>query len=136
MVFAIIDTNIVVSALLANEPSKSIPMQILSEALTGCVTPIVTDEILEEYVDVLHRDKFKFSAQKVNIILDGIIKRAVQINTDGVTSVLPDLDDVCFYNALLATTALKSILITGNSKHFPNSSSIMTPSEFYFKYLV
>lgn len=52
MVFAIIDTNIVVSALLANEPSKSIPMQILSEALTGCVTPIVTDEILEEYVDV------------------------------------------------------------------------------------
>lgn len=118
MVFAIIDTNIVVSALLANEPSKSIPMQILSEALTGCVTPIVTDEIL------------------VNIILDGIIKRAIQINTDGVTSVLPDLDDVCFYNALLATTALKSILITGNSKHFPNSSSIMTPSEFYFKYLV
>lgn len=136
MVFAIIDTNIVVSALLANEPSKSIPMQILSEALTGCVTPIVTDEILEEYVDVLHRDKFKFSAQKVNIILDGIIKRAIQINTDGVISVLPDLDDVCFYNALLATTALKSILITGNSKHFPNSSSIMTPSEFYFKYLV
>lgn len=136
MIFAIIDTNIVVSALLANEPSKSIPMQILSEALTGGVTPIVTDEILEEYVDVLHRDKFKFSAQKVNIILDGIIKRAIQINTDGVTSVLPDLDDVCFYNALLATTALKSILITGNSKHFPNSSSIMTPSEFYFKYLV
>lgn len=136
MIFAIIDTNIVVSALLANEPSKSIPMQILSEALTGCVTPIVTDEILEEYVDVLHRDKFKFSAQKVDIILDGIIKRAIQINTDGVTSVLPDLDDVCFYNALLATTALKSILITGNSRHFPNSSSIMTPSEFYSKYLV
>ena len=75
MIFAIIDTNIVVSALLAKEPSKSIPMQILSEALTGCVTPIVTDEILEEYVDVLHRDKFKFSAQKVNIILDSIIKR-------------------------------------------------------------
>ena len=53
--FAVIDTNVVVSALLNH---SSTPGKVLEEALVGRIIPLLHDEILDEYDDVLRRPKF------------------------------------------------------------------------------
>ncbi len=58
--FAVIDTNVVVSALLNRD---SVPGAILEEALTGRIIPILHDDFLSEYSEVLRRPKFKFDRQ-------------------------------------------------------------------------
>ena len=55
--YVVLDTNVVVSALLN---LSSIPGLILQEALAGRVIPLLHEDILDEYNDVLHRSKFRF----------------------------------------------------------------------------
>ena len=50
--FAVIDTNVIVSALLNR---ASTPGMVLEEALTGRIIPLLHDDILDEYSDVLRR---------------------------------------------------------------------------------
>ncbi len=59
----IIDTNVIVSALISN----SYPAKILEELVFGLkVTPCLTTEIFEEYLEVLRRDKFRKVSDFVN----------------------------------------------------------------------
>jgi len=60
----ILDTNVVVSALISN----SIPTKILYElVLTEKVKTCLSEEVFAEYVEVLNRDKFaKFTNFKTN----------------------------------------------------------------------
>ena len=44
--FAVIDTNVIISAMLN---FQSVPGQIVLEALTGKIIPLLNDEILAEY---------------------------------------------------------------------------------------
>ena len=60
--FAVPDTNVIVSALLKN---GSVPWQVAEEALHGDIIPVVNDEILAEYEEVLNRPKFKFEKRTV-----------------------------------------------------------------------
>ena len=135
MIFAIIDTNVIVSALLAKNRSASIPFQVLSEALVGDVVPIVSEEIMTEYIEVLQRPRFKFDPRRIKILIDDLNKRAMFVQVPDLVTLVPDQDDACFYNALLTTSSLGSVLITGNRKHFPESASIFTPTEFYNKFI-
>ena len=64
-------SNVVVSALLN---LSSIPGLILQEALAGRVIPLLHEDILDEYNDVLHRSKFKFDRRDIEIALTGLIK--------------------------------------------------------------
>ena len=59
--YAVIDTNVLVSALLAKR-ADSATVEVVAKLFDGSVTPVFSGEILEEYADVLHRDKFGFSA--------------------------------------------------------------------------
>lgn len=53
--YAVLDTNVVVSALFN---FSSVPGMILQEALAGRVIPLLHEDILDEYKEVLHRPKF------------------------------------------------------------------------------
>lgn len=53
----IIDTNIIVSALLSPDGKA---FQLLSEVLDGKYTVLISREVYEEYDEVLHREKFGF----------------------------------------------------------------------------
>ena len=64
--YAVLDTNVLVSALLAR---KSAPAQVLDEAVDGRIVPLYDDEILAEYEDVLRRDKFPFQEQEVQVVI-------------------------------------------------------------------
>ena len=52
--YAVIDTNVVVSALLRWD---SAPGAVLEQALVGSIVPLLSDELMAEYEEVLWRKK-------------------------------------------------------------------------------
>lgn len=125
--FAVIDTNVIVSALLNHE---SAPGKILEEALRGRIVPILHDDFLSEYSEVLGRPKFQFNRQDVETALVGLIKRGVFSDMAPLTDVVPDPDDAVFYQVVMeARKTEDAYLITGNLKHFPVKTFVVTPRE-------
>ena len=53
--FAVIDTNVLVSAMLKWD---SVPGNILELAFDGLIIPVLNDDIIKEYREVLSRPKF------------------------------------------------------------------------------
>lgn len=125
--YAVIDTNVLVSALLS--PS-SLPGQIAVEAMVGSIIPLYNDDILAEYNNVLRRAKFKFSEDTVQLTVDAIIQRGFAIDAGPVEDVLPDPKDVVFYAVTMEKKKTDdAYLVTGNIKHFPRVPFVVTPRE-------
>lgn len=85
--YAVIDTNILVSALLSSHENAA-TVQVVSRLFSN-------DGILAEYNEVL-----------------------------------PDMKDLPFYEVVFEKEADNAYLITGNIKHFPDKSNIVTAREF------
>lgn len=126
--YAVIDTNVLVSALLN---IASVPGQIIQESLVGCITPILHEDIIAEYNDVLYRPKFRFDRHDIEIALTGLINRAVFIDAAPTDEYISDPDDAIFYEvgAEARKSTISAYLITGNIKHFPVKPFIVTPKE-------
>lgn len=125
--YAVIDTNVLVSAMLKN---GSVPGQVAAEALYGDIIPIINDEILAEYEDVLNRPKFRFDKGAVKVFLDELKKRAVYTDYGLIEDEIQDSKDVVFYAVLMEKRKEKdAYLVTGNLKHFPVRTYIVTPKE-------
>lgn len=126
MIYAVLDTNVLVSALLSRSAESTISK--LMEAVVKCeLTPLYSPEILNEYVNVLSRDKFHFLPELRNAIIN-------HIKTNGVEEVpipyyeqMPDESDRVFYEVALSKD--DAYLVTGNQKHFPKSPIVVTPAE-------
>ena len=88
--YVVLDTNVVVSALFN---ISSVPGIILQEALAGRVIPLLHEDILDEYNDVLHRPKFKFDRRDIEIALTGLIKRGIFLDAAKIEDYVPDPDD-------------------------------------------
>lgn len=125
--YAVLDTNVVVSALFN---FSSVPGMILQEALAGRVIPLLHEDILDEYKEVLQRPKFKFDRRNVEITLTGFIKRGIFLDAAAVEDSIPDLDDAIFYEVVMeARENTDAYLVTGNIKHFPVKPYVVTPKE-------
>lgn len=125
--YVVLDTNVVVSALLSQ---ASVPGTILEEALIGRIIPLLHEDILEEYSDVLHRPKFRFDGHDVEVALAGLIKRGIFIDAAPVEDYIPDPDDAVFYQVVMeARKTGSAYLVTGNLKHFPVKTFVVTPRE-------
>lgn len=72
--YAVLDTNVIVSSMLC---SRSIPDEVVQLALEGPIIPLVNQEILDEYEEVLVRNKFGFDKQKVKKMIEDLGKRAI-----------------------------------------------------------
>lgn len=126
--YAVIDTNVLVSAMLK---WQSVPGTVMSLVFDGPVIPVFNEEILNEYKTVLSRPKFHLDEKDVNIILAGITKKGILLNSDKIDIELPDPKDVVFYEVVLEKKKSDdAYLITGNIKHFPSEPFIVTPREF------
>ena len=124
---AVIDTNVIVSALLDHD-RESNPSLILDDILSGIITPLYNDEILSEYRDVLSRDKFSFVESDIENTLNLFLEKGVKIDvTVPVEETFSDLDDKVFYE--VAMSADGAYLVTGNTKHFPNKPIVVTPAQ-------
>lgn len=126
--FSVIDTNVLVSALLRWD---SVPGMVAVESLIGRITPLLNDEILSEYQEVLRRPKFHFPPSAVEKLLNGIIKRGIFIDASPVEELMPDPNDVVFYEVVMEARKSESnaYLVTGNLKHFPVKPFVVTPKE-------
>ena len=128
-IYAVLDTNVIVSALLKWD---SIPNAILQQCFIGTICPIFNDEIISEYIEVLSRPKFKLNEEIISSIIMGIIHNGIRINPSHINITLPDMSDKKFYETVMeAKNQYDSFLITGNIKHFPSSSFIVTPRNMF-----
>lgn len=127
--YAVIDTNVLVSALLAKHADSS-PVAVVGKLLDGTVIPVFSKTILKEYHDVLHRAKFGFQPVSVDVFLREVARRGVLLEPGRTDIVLPDMKDVPFYAVTLAHEDDETYLVTGNLKHFPVKPFIVTPAQF------
>ena len=125
--YAVIDTNVLVSAMLRWD---SVPGCVLEHAFVGDIIPLLNEQVLKEYMEVLKRPKFHFEEEKINIIIDGIVKRGVFVDTEHTEWVLHTQKDIVFYEIVMEKRKHnEAFLITGNIKHFPAEPYIVTPRE-------
>ena len=129
----ILDTNIIVSALISN----SIPTKILYElVLTQKVKTCLTEEIFTEYIEVLNREKFtKYTnfKSKADIVLNKLREISTYYETNRKIEILSDTSDNKFLE--LAAVSSADYLITGNILDFQITefeyTRILTPREYW-----
>lgn len=125
----VIDTNIIVSALLSKHADAS-TVKVLEALFTSQIIPLYNDEILDEYEEVLRRKKFKFSENLIRLVIQSIRDNGISVDRLTTGEELLDPKDLVFYEVCMAKRDEDSMLVTGNMKHFPSKPFIVTPNEF------
>lgn len=126
-IYAVIDTNVIVSALLSKNSHSSTTM-VYEAILDGLLIPVYNDEILKEYLDVLSRKKFPFAKEDIQYIELLLTHVGIKLDrTKANEEIFPDQKDVVFYEVALSKE--DSYLVTGNIKHFPQKPFVVTPAE-------
>jgi len=126
MVYAVIDTNVLVSALLSKLADSS-TVVIRQHILEGTIIPLYNEEILREYTDVLHRPSLHLPTEQINAVLDAIAQQGLILGRTKTEDIFTDPKDVVFYEVALSKEG--SYLVTGNTKHFPTTPIVVTPAE-------
>ena len=130
MIYAVIDTNVIVSSLLTRN-HDSATARVMNAVYEGKVIPLVCDEILGEYEEVLHRAQLKLDPAKCDYILSLIRDQAEPMHPVHTDASMPDEDDRVFFEiALAGQDVFDSRLVTGNIKDYPKADFVVSPSEF------
>jgi len=125
--YAVIDTNVLVSAMLKWD---SIPGNVMEMVFEGPIIPLLNTQIQEEYKDVLARPKFHFTEDIIHDVLESIEKRGIFLDAESIDVELPDPKDRVFYEVVMEERKVENAyLVTGNIKHFPERTFIVTPRE-------
>ena len=125
--YAVIDTNVLVSAFLK---STSVPHIVVDYVFAGDIVPLYNKEILAEYKDVLNRPKFHFPKEAVELTVNKIKEIGIHFDSITVNENLPDPKDVVFYAVTMnARNEKDAYLVTGNIKHFPEKPFVVTPRQ-------
>lgn len=126
MIYAVIDTNVIVSALLTHNPETA-TAKVLDYLAKGDIVIVHSEEILMEYVEVLHRAKFHFPEGKIKIVLALIMQKGIHADRLPYNGEMPDEKDRPFYEVSLSND--DSFLVTGNLKHFPTTPKVISPAQ-------
>ena len=127
MICAVIDTNVLVSALITHK-LEAATVKVVSLLLERGFVPMYNTDIIAEYEDVLHREKFNILPDVADALISHIIEYGIEAARAFFTEPMPDEDDRVFYEVTLSHE--DSFLVTGNLKHFPTSPRVITPAEF------
>lgn len=110
---------------------NSVPGLILKKAATGEIIPVLNEAIVNEYTEVLHREKFSFPDEDIQIVINGLKQQGIFMNQAEIDETLPDKKDIVFYAVTMeARKNNLAYLVTGNIKHFPVQPYVVTPREF------
>lgn len=126
--YAVIDTNVLVSALLSSKDNTA-TVQVLTKVIKGEIIPVYSNVITKEYREVLSRKKFGFSGEMIEYLLSAVEKYGILVDPSPSGIILPDMKDVPFYEVVLEKRDDDAYLVTGNIKHFPKEPYIVTPRE-------
>ena len=114
MIRVVLDTNIIVSALL--QPLGQ-PARIFVLALGGSVQLCVSGAVYAEYEEVICRPRFRRNEEIIAGALKAIRERSLWVRPAGAIRACPDPEDNMFLECAVAAQA--GFLVTGNIKDFP-----------------
>lgn len=115
--YAVIDTNVLVSAMLK---WSSVPGNVLELTFSGTVVPVLNEQIIKEYRDVLSRPKFHFTEEIVSTVVDEIERLGLFVDAEELDIEMPDPKERVFYEVVMEERKTDdAYLVTGNLKHFP-----------------
>ena len=119
MVYAVIDTNVIVASLLTKH-HDSATARVMDAVFSGKVIPLLNDEIVAEYRDVLHRKRLGLNPEKCDFIISFISDLGLTLDRISMNIPMTDEKDRVFYEIALAGLDMgNSRLVTGNIKSFP-----------------
>lgn len=127
MIYAVIDTNVLVSALITKNPEAA-TVKVVRLLLEQGFIPMYDADIIAEYEEVLHRIKFPICSEVADALIAYIIENGIEASKVNFEETMPDEDDRVFYEVSLSKE--DSFLVTGNLKHYPTSPRVITPAEF------
>jgi putative PIN family toxin of toxin-antitoxin system len=120
----VLDTNILVSALLT---PAGVSAKIFDIFETEQIDIYYSKGIMDEYEDVLFRQKFNFDLRKIHRTLEKIEKLGIFVVPQVSGILLPDESDRPFYDTAKTCDAF---LVTGNGRHYPLEQRVVTPKQF------
>jgi putative PIN family toxin of toxin-antitoxin system len=133
VILCVIDTNVVISAILfGGAPGKLVDLW-----KTGRIAPLITEEIMTEYIRVLAYPKFKLSEEEINYIIHREILPFFKVvkSVPGPSIIKKDPDDDKFIQCAKAGNA--KIIISGDQHLLALKSykdiEILTPNQFLQK---
>ena len=125
MINIVMDTNILVSAALASQGNPARIISLISNSEE--IQLFYSSAIVGEYEKVLAYKRLKISQEVQEKIIGTIKIFGTEIEPAQSTIPMVDESDRIFYNTAQAS---QSILITGNTRHYPAEEFIMTPAGF------
>ena len=127
MTYAVIDTNVLVSALITHN-SSSATAKVVKMLTEGSFIPLYDKDIIKEYQEVLHRPKFKLVPGIADALISFIMENGIEVARATFLNEMPDEDDRVFYEVALSDE--DSFLVTGNLKHYPQTPQVISPANF------
>ncbi len=125
--FAVIDTNVLVSAMLK---WQSVPGSVMEFALEGFIIPVLNKEIVAEYRTVLARSKFRLDEEIITDIIDSLENVGFYVDAETIDIELTDSKDRVFYEVVMEKRKEEeTYLVTENIKHFSDKPFIVTPRQ-------
>lgn len=125
----VIDTNIIVNAIKGGTGSKS--YQLMRDVFLGKHIMCVSDAILEEYDDVLHRKQLMLDKRLVDAFMSVVRLYSYRIEplpTDQFHVEMKDEDDRMFFDV---AKCLNVKLVTRNYKDYPVHELVTLIDELY-----
>ncbi len=117
MIRVVLDTNVIVSALISPFGNESL---VLHAVQYGKITPCLSRKITEEYKGVLARPKFNFAPDEIDGLIGLLQAKGLLFEPPPAPGASPDPKDDDFIACALAADA--AFLVTGNIRHFPAHS--------------
>lgn len=126
MIYAVIDTNVFVSAYLTHN-LNSATSKVVEALFRGRICPLYNEEIMAEYEEVLSRPHFDISDNERLSLFNYIRLNGVATERTSFDELFADEDDRVFYE--VALTEEDSFLVTGNLKLYPVDPRVVTPAQ-------
>ena len=126
MIYAVIDTNVLVAAAKSHKPDSS-ASKIISLVFSGIIQPLVCEEILEEYDAILKLPILAIPEEVSSPILDKFRMDGINPGRTPSLEEHPDPTDQVFYEISLSVEDAR--IVTNNKKHFPKTPRVVTPTE-------
>ncbi len=128
MLRAVVDTNVLVSAVLS---PVGAPAAVVGAIRELRLVPVVSAEILAEYAKVLRRPRLNLPPAAVEELLADLQGLTFSVNLSAVPidASLPDADDWPF---IAAARISACPAVTGNTRHFPLQTGVevVAPGDF------
>jgi putative PIN family toxin of toxin-antitoxin system len=112
---AVIDTNVLVSALISPSGNEALIVLAIQQ---GLIKPYFSGEILDEYAGVLARPKFGFPQDEIDALLALLESQGESVHDQrSLHYASPDPEDEKFIAC--AKAAEVDFIVTGNKRDFP-----------------